>query len=39
MQSGTLARVQKALEGAGVVFVEADDALGVGVRLKLKRKR
>jgi len=26
--------VRRALEGAGVVFVEADDAIGPGVRLR-----
>ena len=37
MQTGTLARVQKALESKGVVFVEADEKLGPGVRLRAKR--
>jgi transcriptional regulator with XRE-family HTH domain len=39
MQTGTLARVRDALEGEGVVFIDADDAIGPGVRLKLKQKR
>jgi transcriptional regulator with XRE-family HTH domain len=30
----TLFRIQKALEAAGVVFIEATDAHGPGVRLK-----
>ena len=34
MQTGTLARVQKALEKRGVVFIAADASGGVGVRLK-----
>lgn len=39
MQTGTLTRVREALEGEGIVFVEADDALGPGVRIRLKQKR
>ncbi|MFN3465294.1 MAG: helix-turn-helix domain-containing protein [Terricaulis sp.] len=39
MQTGTLTRIQKALEAEGIVFIEADDTLGPGVRIKLKRKR
>ena len=39
MQTGTLSRVREALEDEGVVFVEADDATGPGVRLRLKQKR
>jgi hypothetical protein len=39
MQTGTLTRVRDALEGEIVVFVDADDAIGPGVRLKLKQKR
>jgi transcriptional regulator with XRE-family HTH domain len=37
MQSGTLARLQKALEKEGVVFLEADEKYGPGVRLRSKR--
>jgi predicted transcriptional regulator len=39
MQTGTLARIRDALEGEGVVFLAADDTIGVGVRLKLKQRR
>lgn len=39
MQTGTLTRVRDALDAKGVVFIDADDALGPGVRLKLNRKR
>ena len=39
MQTGTLARLRTALEAEGVIFIEADDAIGPGVRLKLKPKR
>ena len=37
MQSGTLTRLQKALEKEGVVFLEADEKYGPGVRLRSKR--
>jgi hypothetical protein len=39
MQTGTLSRIQKALEAEGIVFIEGDDTLGPGVRIKLKKKR
>jgi predicted transcriptional regulator len=39
MQTGTLARLRAALESEGISFIEADDAHGPGVRLKLKQKR
>jgi len=39
MQTGTLTRIREALEADGVMFVDADDAIGHGVRLKLKQKR
>jgi len=38
MQTGTLTRIRNALEGKGVVFIDADDAIGPGVRLKLKQR-
>lgn len=34
MQTGTLERLQGALEAAGVIFVSADASGGPGVRLK-----
>jgi transcriptional regulator with XRE-family HTH domain len=37
MQTGTLARIQKALEKEGVVFLEPDDKFGPGVRMRSKR--
>ena len=37
MQTGTLARIQKSLEKEGIVFLEADDRLGPGVRMRSKR--
>ena len=37
MQTGTLARIQKALEKEGVVFLEADERYGPGVRMRSKR--
>jgi predicted transcriptional regulator len=37
MLTGTLARLQKALEKEGVVFLEADEKYGPGVRLRSKR--
>lgn len=37
MQTGTLSRIQAALEAKGVVFIEADDKFGPGVRLRAKR--
>ena len=37
MQTGTLARIQEALESKGVVFIEADEKLGAGVRMRAKR--
>lgn len=39
MQTGTLTRIRDALEADGVLFIDADDAIGPGVRLKLKQKR
>jgi predicted transcriptional regulator len=39
MQTGTLTRVREALESEGVAFVEADDVMGAGVRLRLKQRR
>lgn len=37
MQTGTLARLQKALEKEGIVFIEADEKFGPGARLRSKR--
>lgn len=37
MQTGTLARLQKALEKEGVIFIEPDEKYGPGVRLRAKR--
>lgn len=37
MQTGTLTRVQKSLEKEGIVFIEADEKYGPGVRLRSKR--
>jgi transcriptional regulator with XRE-family HTH domain len=37
MQTGTLARIQKALEKEGVIFLEPDEKYGPGVRLRSKR--
>lgn len=34
MQTGTLERLQTALEAAGAIFVSADASCGPGVRLK-----
>jgi len=34
MQTGTLERVQKALEKSGIIFIGADSGGGPGVRLK-----
>ena len=35
----TLQRIQKALEAAGIVFIEQDEKYGAGVRLKKRRPR
>ena len=35
----TLQRIQRALEAAGVVFIEQDEKYGPGVRLKKRRPR
>jgi transcriptional regulator with XRE-family HTH domain len=36
----TLKRIESALENAGIIFIDEDDAAGVGLRLaKKKRKR
>lgn len=37
MQTGTLARIQDALEAEGVIFIEADEKFGAGVRMRSKR--
>ena len=37
MLTDTLARIQKALEKEGVIFLEPDEKYGPGVRLRLKR--
>lgn len=37
MQTGTLLRIQKALEKEGIVFIEADEKYGPGVRIRSKR--
>jgi transcriptional regulator with XRE-family HTH domain len=37
MLTGTLARLQKALEKEGVIFLEPDEKYGPGVRLRSKR--
>ena len=37
MQTGTLARIQKALEKEGIIFIEGDDRFGPGVRMRFKR--
>ena len=37
--ASTIVRIQEALEDAGVLFIDADDAAGVGLRLTKKRKR
>ena len=34
----TLTEIQQVLEGAGVIFIPADDTAGPGVRLKTKRE-
>jgi transcriptional regulator with XRE-family HTH domain len=34
MKSTNLFRIQRALEQAGVIFIDADDAAGEGVRLR-----
>lgn len=36
MQTGTLDRLQSALEAAGIIFLSADEAGGPGVRLKAR---
>ncbi len=38
MQTGTLAKIRETLEQAGIVFLEADDRHGPGVRLKTNPK-
>ena len=38
-KQGTVQKWQRALEGAGVKFMDADDQDGPGVRLKGKMKR
>ena len=35
----TLQRIQRALEAAGIVFIEQDEKYGPGVRLKKRRPR
>jgi len=35
----TIMRIQAAFENAGVVFIEADETAGIGLRLTKKRKR
>jgi transcriptional regulator with XRE-family HTH domain len=37
MHTGTLAKLQKVLEKEGVIFIEADEKFGPGVRLRAKR--
>jgi transcriptional regulator with XRE-family HTH domain len=37
MLTDTLARIQKALEKEGVIFLEPDEKYGPGVRLRSKR--
>lgn len=37
MQTGTLSKIRETLENAGVVFLEADDRFGPGVRLRNRR--
>ncbi len=37
MQTGTLSRIQKALEKEGVMFIEPDDKFGPGVRMRSRR--
>lgn len=35
----TLLRIQAAFENAGVLFIDDDDAAGIGVRLAKKKRR
>jgi transcriptional regulator with XRE-family HTH domain len=35
----TIARIQSAFENAGVLFIDDDEAAGIGVRLTKKRKK
>jgi transcriptional regulator with XRE-family HTH domain len=35
----TLLRIQAALEGAGVLFIDDDENAGIGVRLTKKKRR
>jgi hypothetical protein len=37
--ASTLARIQAAFEAAGILFIEDDGALGIGVRIAKSRKR
>lgn len=37
MQTGTLEKIQKVLEKEGIIFIEADDKFGPGVRMRSKR--
>ena len=34
MQTGTLSKIRETLENSGIVFLEADDRYGPGVRLR-----
>jgi len=36
MQTGTLSKIRETLENAGILFVEADERYGPGVRLRNK---
>jgi hypothetical protein len=38
VQTGTLSKIREILESAGIVFIEADDLYGPGVRLKAGSK-
>jgi hypothetical protein len=38
MQTGTLSKIRETLEHAGIVFLEADDRHGPGVRLRTNSK-
>jgi predicted transcriptional regulator len=37
MQTGTLGRIQKALEKEGIIFIDADEKYGPGVRIRSRR--
>lgn len=39
MQTGTLSKIRDTLETAGIVFLEADDRYGPGVRLRADSKQ